>query len=50
MHQALRALQLLVAAGFDFAASLKTVADHFKVNPDWLGYEFDRANDDQWRD
>jgi hypothetical protein len=50
MNQALQVLLNLVAAGHDFAASLKAVADRFNVNPDWLGYEFDRANDDQWRD
>ena len=49
MHQALRALQLLVAGGFDFSASLKAVADHFNVEKERLASEFDAANDDQWR-
>jgi hypothetical protein len=50
MHQALNALLLLIAGGFDFSASLKTVSDRFGVNPDLLAYEFDRANDDQWEE
>ena len=50
MHQALKTLQLLVAGGFDFSASLKAVADHFNVNKERLASEFDADNDDQWRD
>jgi hypothetical protein len=50
MHQALKTLCLLVWAGHDFASALKKVADHFKVNEDQLAFEFDAANDDQWRD
>lgn len=49
MQRALSVLLKRVASGEDFAVALKQVSNKFKVNPDWLAYEFDRANDDQWR-
>jgi hypothetical protein len=50
MNHALKTLQLMVASGLDFYASLKAVSDHFNVNKERLASEFDAENNDQGRD